>query len=247
LSSLENTIVTNCSKVKPIDLIDLPNSWKTAVGDEFTKPYMENIKAFLVAERRNGKQIFPPSKELFHAFQATPLEAVKVVIIGQDPYHGEGQAHGLCFSVRPGVKVPPSLANIYREMNEDLVITQPRHGYLESWAHQGVLLLNAVLSVEMGKPGSHQHLGWQNLTSQAIQAVNDRRKNVVFLLWGSYAQKQGATIDRRRHLVLDAPHPSPLSAHRGFFGCRHFSKANEYLISTGQEPIDWQLPPIPSH
>ncbi len=236
--------VSPVDKVKPVAQIDLPSSWKKAVGDEFSKPYMRDIKFFLVDESRKGKTIFPSGREIFSAFKLTPLEQVKIVIIGQDPYHGMGQAHGLCFSVKPDIKIPPSLQNIYKEMQSDLCITQPSHGFLEHWARQGVLLLNAVLTVEMSKAGSHQKIGWQEFTDSAIAAVNERREHVVFLLWGSYAQKKEAMIDQSKHLVLKAPHPSPLSAHRGFFGCRHFSKANEYLIRNGEEPVDWQLPEL---
>ena len=193
-------------------------------------------------ERERKKVTFPKGKEYFAAFDAAPFEDVKVVILGQDPYHGPGQAHGLCFSVLPGVKVPPSLVNIYKEMESDLGLERPSHGFLESWSQQGVLLLNSVLTVENGRAGSHAGRGWELFTDQAIRALNEKRDGIVFMLWGSYAQKKGAFIDTNRHMVLKSPHPSPLSAHRGFFGNKHFSKANEYLKSQGVEPIDWSLP-----
>jgi len=224
--------------------IQLEPSWKDRLLPEFEKPYMEQLKTFLRKEAAAKKTIFPRGSEFFAAFNHTPFEKVKVVILGQDPYHGPGQAHGLCFSVRPGVDVPPSLKNIYKEMKTDLGIDQPRHGFLESWADQGVLLLNATLSVEAGRAGSHQNKGWEQFTDAVIEKLNREREGLVFVLWGSYAQKKGEFIDTKKHLVLKGPHPSPLSAHRGFFGCRHFSKINEYLKSRGQKPIDWQLPPL---
>jgi len=199
-----------------------------------------------VAEKAAGKAIFPRGGEWFRALDLTPLESVRVVILGQDPYHGPGQAHGLCFSVRPEVRVPPSLVNIYKELESDLGIPPARHGFLEHWAKQGVLLLNAVLTVQMGAAASHQGRGWERFTDAVIRLVNARAAPVVFMLWGSHAQKKAAfveSVDRGgRHLVLKAPHPSPLSAHSGFFGCRHFSKANAFLKAQGEKPIDWQLP-----
>lgn len=222
--------------------IRLEDGWKRVLGDEFSKPYMQDLKTFLMNEKQRGTVIFPKGAEFFQSLDLTPLDNVKVVILGQDPYHGDGQAHGLSFSVRPGVRIPPSLQNIYKEMRDDLGIIQPAHGYLESWARQGVLLLNATLSVERGLAGSHQGKGWEIFTDAVIHAVNAKNDPVVFMLWGSYARKKAAFVDQSRHLVLTAPHPSPLSAHRGFLGCRHFSKANEYLKSKGQTPIDWQLP-----
>ena len=202
---------------------------------------MAALKEFLVAERDKGKRIFPKGSEWFHALDVTPLEQVRVVILGQDPYHGEGQAHGLCFSVKPGVRPPPSLINIYKEMKNDLGLEPPSHGNLEAWAKQGVLLLNAVLTVEAGLAASHQGKGWERFTDAVIRLVNDQPRPVVFILWGSYAQRKAAFVDRKRHLVLASAHPSPLSAHNGFFGSRPFSKANEFLIANGQDPIDWDL------
>lgn len=223
--------------------IQLEASWLERLQEQFDQPYMQALKEFLRREKNAGKVIYPPGREMFAAFNLTPLERVKVVILGQDPYHGPGQAHGLCFSVRPGVPLPPSLVNIYRELEADLGIAPAEHGCLSHWAEQGVLLLNSVLSVERGRAASHQGQGWERFTDCAIEAVNRDCEHVVFMLWGAYAQRKGAVIDGGRHLVLRAPHPSPLSAHRGFFGCRHFSQANAWLESMGREPVDWQLPP----
>ena len=209
---------------------------------EFEQPYMQQLRAFLVAEKKAGKRIFPAGNEFFNAFSHTPLEKVKVVILGQDPYHGEGQAHGLCFSVPSGVQPPPSLVNIFKELQSDLGISRPSHGFLEHWARQGVLLLNSVLTVQMGQAASHRDRGWERFTDAVIRTVNAKVEPVVFMLWGSYAQKKAAFVDQSRHLVLKAPHPSPLSAHSGFFGCRHFSKANAFLEAHGKVPIDWALP-----
>jgi uracil-DNA glycosylase len=221
-------------------------SWLEPLREELASPYMQALKAWLLTERQKGKRIFPAGGEWFRALDLTPLEAVRVVILGQDPYHGQGQAHGLCFSVRPEVRPPPSLVNIYKEMEADLGIPPARHGFLEHWARQGVLLLNAVLTVEMGRAASHQGRGWERFTDAVIRLVNARAEPVVFMLWGSHAQKKAAFVDSLerggRHLVLKAPHPSPLSAHAGFFGCRHFSRANDFLKERGLEPIDWQLP-----
>ncbi len=203
---------------------------------------MLSLKKFLSAEKAAHKTIYPHSSNWFHALETTPLEEVKVVIIGQDPYHQPGQAHGLCFSVLPGIKIPPSLVNIYKELHSDLAITPANHGYLESWAKQGVLLLNAVLTVEDSNANAHQGKGWEQFTDRVIEVVNEQCEGVVFMLWGSYAQKKGAMIDSSRHLVLNAPHPSPLSAYRGFFGCRHFSQANEFLLNQGKKPVEWELP-----
>ncbi|MBO9621881.1 MAG: uracil-DNA glycosylase [Sphingomonas sp.] len=226
--------------------VKLHPSWLEPLKGEFESPYMEALKRFLVAEKAAGKRIFPAGGEWFRALDLTPLEQVKVVILGQDPYHGERQAHGLCFSVRPGVRVPPSLVNIYKELESDLGIPRARHGFLEHWAGQGVLLLNAVLTVQMGMAASHQGRGWERFTDAVIRLVNARPEPAVFMLWGSHAQKKAAFVDSvdrgGRHLVLKAPHPSPLSAHTGFFGCRHFSRANEFLKAHGQKPIDWALP-----
>lgn len=221
-------------------------SWLEPLRQEFADPYMAALRQFLVAEKAAGKRIFPKSENWFCALDLTPLENVRVVILGQDPYHGEGQAHGLCFSVQPGVRTPPSLQNIYKEMEADLGIPRARHGFLEHWAEQGVLLLNAVLTVEMSMAASHQGRGWERFTDAVIRLVNARQEPVVFLLWGAHAQKKAAFVDSidkgGRHLVLKAPHPSPLSAHTGFLGCRHFSRANEFLKSLGLKPIDWALP-----
>lgn len=225
--------------------IALEEGWRDALAGEFSSPYMQQLKAFLVAQKQGGKRIFPKGSEYFRALDLTPLANVKVVILGQDPYHGLGQAHGLCFSVRPGVRIPPSLVNIYKEMQSDLGITPARHGFLEHWARQGVLLLNSVLTVEEAQAASHQGKGWERFTDAVIGKVNDECDAVVFMLWGSYAQRKAAFVDIRRHLVLKAPHPSPLSAHNGFFGCGHFSKANAFMQTHGRAPIDWQLPTNP--
>ncbi|HTI96531.1 MAG TPA: uracil-DNA glycosylase [Rudaea sp.] len=223
--------------------LKLEASWKARVGDYFERPEMLALSAFLRAELRAGKAIYPPPKRIFAALDATPFEAVKVVILGQDPYHGPSQAHGLCFSVLSGVPAPPSLENIFKEIERDLRIPRPDHGCLIPWARQGVLLLNAVLTVERGLAGSHQGKGWEGFTDAVVDHLNRERENLVFLLWGSYAQAKGRLIDTRRHLVLKAPHPSPLSAHRGFIGCGHFSKANAWLREHGLAEIDWRLPP----
>ena len=222
--------------------IQLEPSWLARLAPEFEQTYMQDLRTFLRAEKQAGKRIFPAGKEYFNAFSHTPLDKVKVVILGQDPYHGEGQAHGLCFSVKPGVAVPPSLKNIYKEIHAELGLPIPTHGHLTAWADQGVLLLNAVLSVECARAASHQGKGWETFTDRVIDVVNREREGVVFMLWGSYAQRKGALIDSQRHCVLKAPHPSPLSAHRGFFGCGHFAAANDYLRGRGETPIDWSLP-----
>ncbi|MBY0619797.1 uracil-DNA glycosylase [Sphingomonas ursincola] len=230
----------------PEATIQLDPQWREALAGEFAAPYMADLKRFLLERKAAGARIFPPGSHWFRALDLTPPDKVRVVILGQDPYHGPGQAHGLCFSVRPGVPVPPSLVNIYKELQRDLGIALPRHGFLESWARQGVLLLNAVLTVEMGDAGSHQGKGWERFTDAVIARVNALEHPVVFLLWGSHAQKKAAGVDSvdrgGRHLVLKAPHPSPLSAHRGFLGCGHFSQANAFLEGQGLEPIDWRLP-----
>jgi uracil-DNA glycosylase len=207
---------------------------------------MASLKSFLLAERDAGKRIFPSGPNWFRALDLTPLNRVRVVILGQDPYHGPGQAHGLCFSVPPGVPPPPSLVNIYKELASDLGIKPARNGFLDHWANQGVLLLNSVLTVEMGRAASHRERGWERFTDAVIREVNAKTDPVVFMLWGSYARKKAAFVDGERHLVLTAPHPSPLSAHSGFFGCRHFSKANAFLQEHGMPPIDWALPEHPS-
>tara|TARA_B100001109_G_scaffold255677_1_gene260017 strand:- start:68304 stop:68981 length:678 start_codon:yes stop_codon:yes gene_type:complete len=220
---------------------ELHPSWQAVLGAEFDKPYMHNLREFLKQEKAAGKVIFPPGAQIFNAFNHTPFDQVRVVIIGQDPYHGPGQAHGLSFSVQPGVKVPPSLVNIFKEIEADLGIRMSGSGDLTPWADQGVLLLNATLTVEQANAGSHQKKGWEEFTDAAIKALNEQRSGLVFVLWGSYAQKKGSVIDPQRHLVLKSPHPSPLSAHRGFFGNRQFSSINQYLINQGQAPVNWQL------
>ena len=222
--------------------IKLHPTWLEPLRHEFEQPYMGELRRFLVEERERGKHVFPKGGEWFRALDLTPLDQVRVVILGQDPYHGPGQAHGLCFSVPTGVRPPPSLVNIYKELESDLGIRPARHGFLEHWAKQGVLLLNSVLTVEMGRAASHRDRGWERFTDAIIAEVNARDEPTVFMLWGSYAQKKAAFVDQSRHLVLKAPHPSPLSAHSGFFGCRHFSKANAFLESRGLPPIDWALP-----
>ena len=222
--------------------VQLNESWLNRLDDQFEQEYMHKLRNFLLTRKEHQAVIYPPGAQIFNALNSTPFDQVRVVILGQDPYHGPGQAHGLCFSVQPGVRIPPSLANIYREIQSDLGITPPHHGYLQSWAKQGVLLLNAVLTVERGQAGSHQGKGWETFTDAIVQLLNDEREGLVFMLWGSYAMKKGAVIDRRKHQVLKAPHPSPLSAHRGFLGCRHFSSANDYLQQNGQLPIDWSVP-----
>ncbi len=226
------------------DRIRLEASWKAALRGEFEKPYMRELSSFLRAEKAAGKLIYPPGPLIFNALNSTPLDRVRVVIIGQDPYHGPGQAHGLCFSVQPGVPVPPSLQNIYKELKRDLNVDPPSHGYLQSWADQGVLLLNTSLTVEAGRAGSHAKAGWQPFTDRIIQVVSEERPNLVFLLWGSHAQSKLPLIDGTRHLTLCSAHPSPLSAHRGFIGNGHFSHCNRFLTQHGLEPIDWRLPEL---
>ncbi len=224
------------------DRIQLEPSWKARVGDYLRRPEMQQLAAFLRQRKAAGARIYPAGGEIFAALDATPFDQVKVVILGQDPYHGPGQAHGLCFSVQPGVPAPPSLENIFKELQRDLGIARPRHGCLRHWAEQGVLLLNSVLTVEDGRAGAHAGKGWEAFTDHVVDVLNREREGLVFLLWGSYAQKKGAVIDTARHRVLRAPHPSPLSAHRGFIGCGHFSAANDYLVRRGRAPIDWSLP-----
>lgn len=225
------------------DRIRLEPSWKARLAPLFATPGMQALRAFLVAEARAGKTIYPPPDQIFAALDATPFDAVKVVILGQDPYHGPGQAHGLCFSVRPGVPPPPSLQNIHAELESDLGIARPDHGCLLPWARRGVLLLNAVLTVERGLAGSHHGKGWEAFTDAVVDHLNRERDGLVFLLWGSPAQAKARQVDLQRHHVLKAPHPSPLSAHRGFLGCRHFSRANAWLAARGSEGVDWRLPP----
>ena len=221
----------------------LEPSWKARVGDWFAREDMRALSAFLRQRKAAGVRIYPPGPRIFAAFDATPFDAVKVVVLGQDPYHGHGQAHGLCFAVPPGVPVPPSLRNMYKELERDLGIAPPDHGWLMPWARQGVLLLNAVLTVEEGRAGSHQGRGWEGFTDHVVDVLNREREGLVFMLWGSYAQAKGKVIDAQRHRVLRTTHPSPLSAHRGFLGCGHFSAANQYLARRGVAPIDWVLPP----
>ncbi len=228
--------------------VKLHDSWKTPLQDEFASPYMGQLREFLLAEKAAGKRIFPKGSEYFRALDLTPLDQVRVVILGQDPYHGPGQAHGLCFSVQPGVQPPPSLVNIYKELESDIGFVRPGHGFLEHWARQGVLLLNSVLTVQMAQAASHRGRGWEQFTDAIVRLIAEKQEPVVFLLWGSYAQKKAAFVQSieqgGRHLVLKAPHPSPLSAHNGFFGCRHFSKTNAFLQERGLPPIDWSLPPL---
>ncbi len=218
--------------------VKIENSWKSQLNTEFSKPYFKQLTDF-VRDEYITKTIYPPAKLIFNAFNSCPFDEVKTVIVGQDPYHQQGQAHGLCFSVNDGIKIPPSLINIYKEISDDLGKPIPVSGNLERWAKQGVLLLNATLTVRANYAGSHQGKGWEEFTDTVIKKLSDNRNNLVFILWGSYAQRKGESIDTSRHLVLKSPHPSPLSAHRGFFGNKHFSKANEYLISKGKNPIDW--------
>ena len=225
------------------DRVRLEPSWKARVGDYLQRPEMVELAAFLRAEKARGRTLYPPGPAIFAALDATPFDAVKVVILGQDPYHGPGQAHGLCFSVAPGVPPPPSLQNVFKELQRDLGLPPPDHGCLLPWARQGVLLLNAVLTVEDGRAGSHQGRGWEGFTDAIVRALDREKESLVFMLWGAYAQAKGREIDARRHRVLRAPHPSPLSSHRGFIGCGHFSAANQYLQQRGIAPIDWRLPP----
>ncbi|ELG2043194.1 uracil-DNA glycosylase [Vibrio fluvialis] len=216
-------------------------TWHDVIGVEKQQDYFQQTLAFVEQQRQAGKVIFPPAKDVFNAFRFTEFNQVKVVILGQDPYHGPNQAHGLCFSVQPGIKTPPSLVNMYKELAQDIPGFQiPNHGYLKSWAEQGVLLLNTVLTVEQGQAHSHANTGWETFTDRVIDALNQNGQGIVFLLWGSHAQKKGRMIDRQRHHVLMAPHPSPLSAHRGFLGCRHFSQTNQLLEQQGKAPINWQ-------
>jgi uracil-DNA glycosylase len=216
-------------------------SWKEVLKDEFGKPYFKQISEHIKTEKEQGKIIYPAGSQIFNAFEKTPFHNVKVVILGQDPYHGPGQAMGLSFSVPEGVQVPPSLVNIYKELREDIGIIIPRHGDLSSWAQQGVLLLNASLSVRAGEAMSHSRIGWHQFTNSIIEKISSQRKNVVFLLWGKFAQEKETLINKARHCILKAPHPSPLSAYNGFFGCRHFSKANAYLIKNGIDPVNWAI------
>lgn len=224
--------------------IQLEASWLAELKSEFDQDYMQRLREFLQQEKATRKQIYPSSELIFNALNTTPLSQVKVVILGQDPYHGSGQAHGLCFSVLPGVATPPSLVNIYKELESDLAIKPARHGCLTHWAEQGVLLLNSVLTVENAQAASHQGKGWERFTDKVISILNEKKSGLVFLLWGSYAQKKGRFIDRNKHLVLQSPHPSPLSAYRGFLGNKHFSQTNVYLEKQGQQSIAWKIPEL---
>lgn len=223
--------------------VQIESSWARALAPEFDKSYFEHIVNFLKAEKAAGKVIYPPGPEIFSAFSLTPFDKVKAVLLGQDPYHGPGQAHGLCFSVRKGVGVPPSLVNMYKELKADLDIDPPGHGFLEHWAQQGLLMLNASLTVEAGKPMSHSKIGWEQFTDAVIRKVSDEKEGIVFLLWGKFAQQKEALIDTSKHFVLKAAHPSPFSATAGFFGSRPYSKTNKLLEQQGKQPIDWRLEP----
>lgn len=223
------------------NVIKIEDSWKEVLMDEFDKPYFKEIRQYLKSEKASRKVIYPPGPLIFNAFNTTPFHKVKVVIIGQDPYHGEGQAHGLCFSVQKGIKPPPSLVNIYKEMKSDLGLNPPAHGNLQSWAEQGVFLLNAMLTVEKDQPASHQKIGWQNFTDVAIQQLSDQRDKLVFILWGAFAQQKALLIDSNKHLIIKSPHPSPFSADKGFFGSKPFSKTNQWLESNGITSVNWQL------
>ncbi|MDP3815523.1 uracil-DNA glycosylase [Pseudomonas sp.] len=225
-----------------VDQVKLEAGWKEALREEFEKPYMQDLGDFLRSEKTAGKEVYPPGSLIFNALNSTPLERVKVVVIGQDPYHGPGQAHGLCFSVLPEVKTPPSLLNIYKELKRDLNIDIAAHGCLQHWAEQGVLLLNTSLTVERGVAGSHAGKGWQRFTDKVIEVVSQHQPRLVFLLWGAHAQSKEKLIDTSKHLVLKSVHPSPLSAHRGFIGNGHFSRSNKFLVQHGLSPIDWRLP-----
>ena len=222
--------------------VKIEAGWKQILKDEFAKPYFKQIVHHIKTEKSQNKTIYPAGKNIFNAFDTTPFEKVKVVILGQDPYHGINQAHGLCFSVQDGIDPPPSLINIYKELQEDIGITMPRHGNLTYWAQQGVFLLNASLTVRASEPMSHAKIGWSEFTNTVIKKISDLKEHVVFLLWGKFAQEKRSLINESKHFVLTSAHPSPLSANAGFFGCRHFSKTNEYLMKHGMDPIDWRLP-----
>ena len=221
--------------------VKIESSWKEALKDEFGQQYFSEIVSYLKSEKAAGKTVFPAGADIFRAFEVTPFDRVKVVILGQDPYHNPGQAHGLAFSVQRGVPPPPSLVNIYKEVRADTGIKMPAHGHLEDWAKQGVLLLNAALTVVMNSPMSHSKIGWHQFTNAVIKTISDRKEHVVFMLWGAFAKSKQELIDPSKHLILTAAHPSPLSAHHGFFGCRHFSKANQWLSERGLIPVDWSL------
>ncbi len=225
--------------------VKIESSWKEVLKDEFNKPYFQQIALHIKTEKSQGKTIYPPGSLIFNAFNTTPFDKVKVVILGQDPYHGPGQAHGLCFSVQNGVPPPPSLVNIFKELQDDVGVPVPDHGNLTHWAEQGVFLLNASLTVRAGEPMSHSKIGWAQFTDEVIKKISAGKEHVVFILWGKFAQEKKLLINETKHCILRSAHPSPLSAHAGFFGCKHFSKANEYLMSKGIDPIDWKLPPTP--
>lgn len=234
------SIFLACSKSTPMD-VKIEPGWKEVLKEEFSKPYFQQIPNHLKIEKEQGKIIFPPGSLIFNAFNTTPIDKVKVVILGQDPYHGMKQAHGLCFSVSNGVASPPSLINIFKELNEDIGVPIPNHGNLTHWAEQGVFLLNASLTVRSGEPMSHSKIGWAEFTDAVIKKISEKKEHIVFLLWGKFAQEKRILINENKHLILKAAHPSPLSAYSGFFGCKHFSKANEYLVANGIDPIDWKL------
>ena len=221
--------------------IQISDSWKAVLGDEFEKPYFKKLNHFLETEKNVGKTVFPPENLIYNAFNSTPFDKVRVVILGQDPYHGIGQAHGLCFSVQNGIKPPPSLANIYKELKSDVGFEIPSHGNLQKWTEQGVFLLNAILTVEANQPASHQKSGWQEFTNAVIEKLSKEKTGLIFLLWGNFAQQKAVLIDETKHTILKAPHPSPFSAHTGFLGCKHFSKVNEILKGKGEKEIDWQI------
>lgn len=221
--------------------VRIEDSWKKVLDAEFSQPYFKNLSEHIRTEKTQGKIIYPPGSQIFNAFNTTPFDNVKVVILGQDPYHGPGQAHGLCFSVQDGIPPPPSLVNMYKELHEDIGFRIPSHGNLTNWAKQGVFLLNASLTVRAGEPMSHSKIGWAQFTDTVIRKISEQKQHVVFMLWGKFAQEKRSLIDESKHLVLKAAHPSPLSANAGFFGCRHFSKANDYLVSKGIDPVDWSL------
>ncbi len=221
--------------------VQIEESWKHVLNDEFEKPYFSELRRFLQAEKALGKTIYPPGSLIFNAFNSTPFDKVRVVILGQDPYHGAGQAHGLCFSVQHGVKPPPSLVNMYKELKDDVGFSIPTHGCLQKWTEQGVFLLNAILTVEANQPASHQKKGWEEFTNAVIQKLSKEKNGLIFILWGNFAQQKSVLIDETKHTILKAAHPSPFSAYNGFFGCKHFSKTNELLTQRGETPIDWQL------
>ena len=221
--------------------IKLNDEWKNILSDEFEKEYIQHLKSYILQQQKLGQTVFPDGQNIFNALNSTPISQVKVVILGQDPYHGSKQAHGLCFSVNKGLKIPPSLLNIYKELNQDIGFVIPDHGNLQSWANQGVLLLNSVLTVNQAQAGSHQGQGWEKFTDRIIAELNKRHKHIVYMLWGTYAQKKGSSIDNNNNLVLKSVHPSPLSAYRGFIGCKHFSQCNNYLKNNNIPEVDWQI------